>query len=164
MGKRKAYADLVVQQKQSYRGQCYFTMFNLIYLIYTCAATIKDKSKLKMPPFLEVRTLSLTLKLPISSTLTNKPTGIPSCSAFNCNEPTSFKNTLPKSKFPSIDTSKTRLFTQSSTTLRPIRKRLKNSHLLLKNLKLLSTRICNHAPKTHQAFCRHRPRYLLILI
>ena len=54
MGKRRAYEDLVVQQRQSYRGQCYFTMFNLFTSYNICAATIKDKSKLLVPPLLEV--------------------------------------------------------------------------------------------------------------
>ena len=53
MGKRKAYENLVVQQKQVY-GHCYFTMFNLFTSYSTSAATAQDKSKLKTPPILLV--------------------------------------------------------------------------------------------------------------
>jgi PIF1-like helicase len=53
MGKRKAYENLLVQQKQVY-GHCYFTMFNLFTSYSASAATAQDKSKLKTPPILLV--------------------------------------------------------------------------------------------------------------
>jgi hypothetical protein len=54
MGKRKAYENLLVQQKQAYDGQCNFTMFNLFTSYSTRTAKSDDKKKLKQPPLLAV--------------------------------------------------------------------------------------------------------------
>jgi hypothetical protein len=54
MGKRKAYENLLVQQKQAYDGQCNFTMFNLFTSYSTRTAKSDDKKKLKPPPLLAV--------------------------------------------------------------------------------------------------------------
>jgi hypothetical protein len=43
MGKRKAYENLLVQQKQAYDGQCNFTMFNLFTSYSTRTAKSDDK-------------------------------------------------------------------------------------------------------------------------
>jgi DNA replication protein DnaC len=53
-GKRKAYENLLVQQKLTNGGQCNFTMFNLFTSYRASAATTQDKSKLKSPPLLKV--------------------------------------------------------------------------------------------------------------
>ena len=54
MDKRKAYENLLVQQKESYGGQCNFTMFNLFTSYSANVATAKDKSKCRTPPLLKV--------------------------------------------------------------------------------------------------------------
>jgi PIF1-like helicase len=53
-GKRKAYESLLIQQKQTYGGQCNFTMFNLFTSYNTSAASSQDRTKLKLPPLLKV--------------------------------------------------------------------------------------------------------------
>jgi hypothetical protein len=53
-GKRKAYENLLIQQKQTYGGQCNFTMFNLFTSYSTSAASSQDRTKLKLPPLLNV--------------------------------------------------------------------------------------------------------------
>jgi 23S rRNA pseudoU1915 N3-methylase RlmH len=54
MGKRKAYENLLVQQKELYGGQCNFTMFNLFTSYSANVATVKDKSKCRTPPLFKV--------------------------------------------------------------------------------------------------------------